>query len=201
MLVASDDKTGALVGYTAGLPFVGPTHLDDLPDEGYDAMIQAGVDAVDTKLTPNLFGAIVIGVAPKHRGTGLAGRLTKALCGLAYQNGYYDLVMPVRPANKSMEPHTPMAEYIQKRREDGQLHDPWLRLHERLGAKIIKVCPSSMTLHAPVSEWVRLTGINFEKSGTYVVPGALVPLEIDLEKPDAVMLEPNVWMHYDLRPR
>jgi hypothetical protein len=32
------------------------------------------------------------------------------------------------------------------------------------------------------------------ESGTYVVPGALVPIEIDRERDEGVYVEPNVWM-------
>jgi hypothetical protein len=34
------------------------------------------------------------------------------------------------------------------------------------------------------------------RDGTYVVPGALVPVEIDRERDEGVYVEPNVWMHH-----
>jgi hypothetical protein len=38
------------------------------------------------------------------------------------------------------------------------------------------------------------------ESGVYIVPGALVPIEIDREQDEGVYVEPNVWMvHLPLR--
>ena len=36
--------------------------------------------------------------------------------------------------------------------------------------------------------------MRFPDSGSYVVPGALVPVEIDLERDEGLYREPNVWM-------
>ena len=34
----------------------------------------------------------------------------------------------------------------------------------------------------------------FPETGAYVVPGALVPVEIDRERDEGLYVEPNVWM-------
>jgi hypothetical protein len=44
---------------------------------------------------------------------------------------------------------------------------------------------------AVVEEWA---GMSFPESGSYVVPGALVPVEIDRERDEGLYVEPNVWM-------
>ena len=74
------------------------------------------------------------------------------------------------------------------------LFDPWLRLHERLGAKLLRVAPASMTVEGTVAEWEEWAGMAFPESGDYPVPGALVPVEIDRERDRGVYVEPNVWM-------
>ncbi len=40
--------------------------------------------------------------------------------------------------------------------------------------------------------------MRFPESGTYSVPGALRPIEIDVEADRGVYVEPNVWMHHKL---
>jgi hypothetical protein len=199
ILIIFDDVSDEPVGYAGALTFVGPADLADLPDDGYDALIEQAFEARDHHLTPTLFGATVIGIRLDRRGQGLSEILAKALCDRARQGGFSDLVIPVRPTQKADEPLTPMADYVQKRRGDGLPQDPWIRLHARLGARIIKVCPTSMTLRAPVADWEAATGMRFDQSGPYAVPGGLAPLHVDLERGEGLLLEPNVWMHYDLR--
>ena len=199
VLIIVDDTTHEPVGYAGGVPFVGPACLADLPDDGYDAVIEGAFNALDNHLAPTMFAALVIGIAPSRQRQGLGEVMTKALCNLARQSGFSDFVLPVRPTQKAREPRTSMANYIRKRREDGLPQDTWIRLHTRLGASIIKVCPASMTMRAPLSAWEEATGMTFAKSGLFEVAGGLAPLQVDLEKGEGVLIEPNVWMHFDLR--
>ena len=46
---------------------------------------------------------------------------------------------------------------------------------------------------AELEEW---TGLALLESGSYVVPGALVPVEIDRERDHGAYREPNVWMRH-----
>jgi len=40
--------------------------------------------------------------------------------------------------------------------------------------------------------------MRFPDSGSYVAPGALVPVEIDRESDRGLYVEPNVWMRHRL---
>ena len=60
----------------------------------------------------------------------------------AVRAGLDALLAPVRPTLKERYPLTPTERYLSWRRDDGQLFDPWLRVHERLGAEILGVCPA-----------------------------------------------------------
>ena len=71
---------------------------------------------------------------------------------------------------------------------------PWLRTHERLGAEIVKVAPQSTSAPGSVAEWEEWAQMAFPETGAYVVPGALVPVEIDRERDEGLYVEPNVWM-------
>jgi hypothetical protein len=110
------------------------------------------------------------------------------------EHGLDMLIAPVRPNLKHNYPLTPMERYIEWRRADGSLLDPWLRTHERLGAEIAKVAPESSRVPGTVAQWEEWAGMAFPESGSYVVPGALVPVEIDRERDEGLYVEPNVWM-------
>ncbi len=53
-----------------------------------------------------------------------------------------------------------------------------------------------MRISGSVTDWEGWTGMRFPDTGSYVVPGALVPVEIDRERDEGVYVEPNVWMHH-----
>ena len=89
-----------------------------------------------------------------------------------------------------------LVRYVEWRRQDGQLLDPWLRVHENAGATLVRVAPESMRISGSVAQWEDWTKLVFPESGTYVVAGALVPVEIDRERDEGVYVEPNVWMHH-----
>ena len=49
---------------------------------------------------------------------------------------------------------------------EGLPFDPWLRVHARAGARIVKVCPESMIIPGTVAEWEEWTEMRFPASGT-----------------------------------
>jgi hypothetical protein len=102
----------------------------------------------------------------------------------------------VRPTWKHRYPLTSIDRYIEWRRADGELLDPWLRAHERMGAEILAVAPESMTIPGTIASWEEWTGMAFPDSGDYVVPGALVPVSVDRERDLGLYVEPNVWMRH-----
>ena len=113
---------------------------------------------------------------------------------LAERHGLRRLIAPVRPSWKERYPLAPIERYITWRREDGQLLDPWMRLHERLGARVATALPHSMRITGTVQEWESWTGLAFPESGAYVFPHGLAPVAIDRESDVGIYWEPNVWM-------
>ncbi|NUR67376.1 MAG: N-acetyltransferase, partial [Streptomyces sp.] len=109
-----------------------------------------------------------------------------------------EVVAPVRPSAKHLEPHTPIEEYAHRVRPDGLPHDPWLRVHARAGATVEAVAPASMTVVGSLEQWRRWTGLPFDTRGDIEVPGALVPVRCEPERGYAVYVEPNVWMRHPL---
>lgn len=105
---------------------------------------------------------------------------------------------PVRPNAKDRYPLIPMERNAAWTRADGLPFDPWMRVHARLGAERLGVCPSSNVVEGSVADWESWTGMAIPESGEFVVPGALVPVRIDRERDLGRLVEPNVWMRHRL---
>jgi GNAT superfamily N-acetyltransferase len=144
---------------------------------------------------PDRLCAIAILIDPDHQGGGLSKAMLEHMRGLAAARGW-DLVAPVRPTLKHRYPLTPIERYMQWRREDGLLFDPWLRVHERAGAELVGPAPDSLISEGTVAELEEWCGLSFPESGSYIVEGGLVPIEIDREQDHGSYREPNVWMRH-----
>ena len=92
----------------------------------------------------------------------------------------------------------PIERYAGWRRPDGQLFDPWMRVHERLGAAVLKPEPLSLRITGTITEWESWTGMTFPDSGDYWFPGGLATVHIDREHDRGSYWEPNVWMRHTL---
>ncbi len=181
-----------------------PLHLDAplsaLPDRGVDwGVAQSLIDHAEGKPANALMGVQVV-VADGHKGKGLSRTATLAMLGLAKRKGIGQVVIPVRPSDKHRFPLIPMADYIEWRREDGLPFDGWLRVHARLGGKVLHICAESMRIPGTIAEWSEWTGLAFPGSGAYVVDGALVPITIDVEADTGVYVEPNLWIVHRTLP-
>lgn len=161
-----------------------------MPAAWRDALGQ-GFDQAD----PDRLCALAILIDPDEQGRGLSRLMLEHMRGLAAEHGW-DLVAPVRPTLKHRYPLTPIERYMHWRRDDGQLFDPWLRAHERLGAELLGVAPDSLVSEGTVADFEKWCGLAFPESGSYVVEGALVPVEIDVDADRGVYSEPNVWMRH-----
>ena len=187
-----DDEREQVVGGGNAIPATWDGDSETLLDTGVDGVVEA--QFADEPETPNVLCALQILIAPELRGQGLSSRMLQRMAEIGRDHGLGTLIAPVRPNLKHSYPLTPIERYIEWRRPDGALLDPWLRTHERLGAEIAKVAPESMRVPNTVARWEEWTELAFPESGSYVVPGALVPVEIDRERDEGLYVEPNVWM-------
>lgn len=186
------------VARSCAVPFAmgGDTGRDALPEDGWDGVIRwAWLDELAGR-TPTHLSALEVGIRPDLRGTGLASVMLEAKRQNAIRLGFSDLVAPVRPNGKHLEPRTPMSEYAFRTRADGLPTDPWLRLHLRAGASIEGVCPRAMTISGTLAEWRSWTDLPFDTSGEVEVPFALNPVQVSVEHDYAVYVEPGVWVHH-----
>lgn len=188
-----DEESDELVAEVNSVPV--SLQLDALPDRGWDEAMERGTAATDPA---TLVSAIQVMIHPEWQGRGLAALCLERMRAAAVAHGFTDLVAPVRPSWKARYPLTPTERYAAWLTPAGLPFDPWLRVHARLGASIVRVCPRSMTIPATVGEWEERTGLAFPRTGEYVVPGALAPVSIDRETNWGVYVEPNVWVHHRL---
>src|SRR3954454_8956535 len=181
------------------VPFAFPDparRREALPDRGWDQVIRWAHRDELQGVRPTAVSALEIMVAPRLQRHGISQAMLNALRDNARRLGFSALYAPIRPTDKHREPLTPFAEYVARRRANGQPHDPWVRTHLRLGATVLKVAPRSMVIAGTLAEWREWTGLLFERSGIAIVPGALSPVHVSLEQDYAVYVEPNLWIHH-----
>jgi GNAT superfamily N-acetyltransferase len=189
---AVDAGSGTVIGKANAVP----TALDpqSLPGRGWDEAIERSLGDEQ----PTVVSALQINVHPEWRGGGLSARMLAEMRRVAAVHGFAELVAPVRPSCKEHYPLTPMERYAGWVRPDGLPFDPWIRVHVRAGGTIDVVCPQAMTIPGPVSAWEEWTGMVFPDSGRYVVPGALVPVQVDVEGDRGLYVEPGIWIRHRL---
>ncbi|MEA2023750.1 MAG: N-acetyltransferase [Actinomycetota bacterium] len=194
-LVALIDGTVAARAFSAAFSMDVPGR-EALPVDGWDGVVRwAHMDHLTERTATNA-SALEIVVAQDLHGTGIATRMVEAMIRNVDRLGFRELVAPVRPSLKHLEPRTPMRDYVARVRPDGLPEDPWMRIHARLGAETLSVCPTSMTIRGTIDEWAQWTGTAFERNGDADVAGALVPVHVDVDQDHAVYVEPNVWMRH-----
>jgi GNAT superfamily N-acetyltransferase len=188
-LVLWDEERDRVVGHARTLP---AREAEGLPG-GVDDMLVRWFGP-GTRPEPDVLSAMVAVVDRGRQGEGLSRVLLEAMRDLTARQGFSSLIAPVRPTWKDRYPLIPMERYARWVRDDGLPFDPWLRVHARLGAELLEVCHESMRIDGTTSDWEGWTGMTFPEDGSYVVPGALVPVEVRDRRGSYV--EPNVWMRH-----
>jgi GNAT superfamily N-acetyltransferase len=195
MLDTEHDRMAAMGN---SLPFHWEENVSALPEGGWDWVFLKAIEDHKKGVAPNIQSAIQIAIHPDYRSQGLSTKMVGAMRTIGQAQGFRYLVAPVRPNQKSQYPLISIDDYIKWTNEEGLPFDAWLRVHARVGAKIIKPCHEAMTIRGTRAEWEAWTGMKFPQSDQYYVPGALNPMEINIEKDEGVYCEPNVWMVHDL---
>jgi hypothetical protein len=182
---------GEILARARSLPVRWDGTTEDLPD-GIDGAIARGFDEGGA----NVLCALVIMIPRDAQSRGISAAALAAMRDLAARHGLGALIAPVRPNWKERYPLVPIERYAQWRRDDGLLFDPWLRVHERLGATVVKPEPRSLRITGTVDEWEGWVGIEFPESGDYWFPHGLSTLAVDRSANVGRYWEPNVWMRH-----
>ena len=105
-------------------------------------------------------GALMIAVRPDRQGGGHAGTMLGAMRALAQGSAAFARSSRAsHPTGKAPYALVPIERYSTWTRDDGLPLDPWIRLHVRLGARIVRGVPRSMTIRGTVAEWREWTGL------------------------------------------
>ncbi|MHB1431572.1 MAG: hypothetical protein ACYCVZ_05595 [Streptosporangiaceae bacterium] len=192
ILVLAD---GQVVAGGWGVPVRWDGEAGSLPD-GYDGALADAVNDHENAVPADTLCVMAAAVRADQQGAGLAGRVLTALRERAAAAGLERVIAPVRPALKSRYPTTPMANFARWTRADGLHIDPWIRTHQRLGARILGPAERSMIIEGTVAEWEKWAAMAFPESGEYVVPDALDLVSIDREGDQGRYAETNLWMRH-----
>jgi hypothetical protein len=193
-----DSRTDAVLAHGNSVPFRWDGSLASLPDSA-TALVELARSARGSGTAVTALGALQAVVHVEHQGRGLSRRVLETMAGLADQQLLADLFAPIRPTQKELYPLIDMEAYATWGRSDGLPHDPWMRVHHQLGAKAVGTPRAWSTVTGSRAQWEAWTSMSFPQTGTYVIPGGLVPVRIDVEADRGRYEEPHVWMHYRIR--
>jgi len=196
-LYDTENKRVAAMGNS--FPLRWEDSLENLPEDGWDWVFVKAVKDHKQGLSSNYHCAIQAVIHPEYRGHGLSARIIEAVRAVSKAKDLQALIIPVRPSEKSKYPLTSIDDYITWKNEEELPFDAWIRVHVRLGGKIIKTCHESKTIRGTRAEWEEWTGLKFPQSGEYVLADALVPIEMNVERDEGIYIEPNVWMVHKTR--
>lgn len=193
-LALYDTHEGRVAGMANSFPLSWEDRLQNLPEGGWDWAFQKAVEDHKRGVSPTHHCAIQIILRPSYRSQGLSTPMVEAVRSLTKSRGLPSLIIPIRPSEKSAYPLASLDDYITWETKDGLPFDPWLRVHVRAGARIIKVCHEAKTIRGRRAEWEQWTGMEFPQSGQYIIPGALNPITMNIEQDEGIYIEPNVWV-------
>ena len=192
VLVLDDGKVAA-GGW--GVPLSLEDQDEDLPD-GYDGALTRAVANHEAGVPPNAFSFMAAAVHPDYDRKGLAHHVLAALTKRAHAAGITRVFAPLRPTWKHRYPTVPMARYATWTRPDGLSIDPWIRTHQRMGARIVGPAANSMIIPGTVAEWESWADLPLPESGEYVIPDALNLLTVDRDADLAIYREENLWVEH-----
>src|SRR5699024_10908262 len=156
------------IAYGNAIPLYWDGDKASLP-EGWDKVVEKGILDFQNNIQPNSLSALSIVIHPEFRGKGLSERMVNEMKSLAIKSKFKNMVAPVRPSLKSVYRLSQIQEYITWKSIAGTPFDPWIRIHIKAGASIIKVAEKSMVIPDSIKEWEEWTGMKLLSSGSDVI--------------------------------
>jgi hypothetical protein len=196
MTVVEDD---VVVGRAMTIPFAfGNEVRSALPNGGWDVVIRWAAEDQLRGDKPNAVSALEISLDASRRNGGLSRSVLEAVKENCARLGHDVLYCPLRPTEKHRYPTESMADYAQRRRNDGLPQDPWIRVHVRAGAEIVSVADHATTIVGSLDDWREWTDLPFDSDADVIVEGGLVPVVVSQARNVGVYVEPNVWVRHRL---
>ncbi|WEG14394.1 hypothetical protein PU629_08570 [Pullulanibacillus sp. KACC 23026] len=196
-IVVTNEETGEPMATGNSLLLHWDGTLEDLP-EGWDDAILRSYEAIQKGHVLNTICALAVVINPKFRRLGLSERVLSEMKKKAEVHGVERFIVPVRPSKKAQHPYVSMEDYIHWKTEKGEPYDPWLKVHCKIGGKILTICHQSMYIDGTIEEWEQWTNLKLTQQTECLIPTGLVPLKIEHEHDYAYYVEPNVWVEHPL---
>jgi len=193
LILTDDHDQLAATGW--GVPITWSGEASELPSSFADVLRQS-IEVHHGSSLANTFVICGAVVHPLLKGSGAAASLIGALCDTAAAHHFDNVVAPVRPTLKHLYPLLDIDAYAAWVRDDGMPWDPWLRLHVRIGGRVISLAREAQTMTDTVSRWEEWTGLEIPVSGDYIIPKGMAPLRIDKDADLGTYVEPNIWVRH-----
>ncbi|MBV9143284.1 MAG: hypothetical protein JO115_20600 [Pseudonocardiales bacterium] len=193
------DGAGRVIAAANGVPLCWAGPYAKLP-LGYDDVLMQAVDGAPRRSDgPNWATCLLsISVHRDYRGGSIPERLLTESLRRAKDRDHPGIIIPLRPTKKPDYPLIPIEEYAAWQKPGSvDPFDPWLRTHVRAGGRVLGFAKRSLVIRQPVQRWSELLGTPLPGPGRYVVPGALVPIEVDINR-FGTYVEPNIWVWHSI---
>jgi len=202
---ASDTATGELIGHGVTTRINWDQSLDNLPN-GWQGAVRASYQNLQVGSTePNTLVGLFIRIEDNFRQHGWAGNVIEQMKSVGRAAKISSLIIPLRPPSRYQKEYAamPLAEFAALKRDDGQPRDHWVRLHVRLGAKIIGVCGASHQHAFPLKDFYQqIPSPPITQSGYALVQqrdGEWYNVYVDLEREFVLINQGCVWVQHPLR--
>ena len=203
-IVFVDAAGNELIGHGVTTRIDWDQNVDHLPD-GWQGAVRASYQdvCVDHKQPNTLVGLFIL-VEDRFRQHGWANNIIEEMRRLGRTRSMASLIIPLRPPLRYQKEYAdmPMTEFAALKREDGQPTDHWIRLHTRLGAKIIGVSDASHQHALPLKDFYRQIAANpIARSGYTLVQqrdGGWYKAYVDLEHEFVLIRQGCVWVQHPL---
>jgi hypothetical protein len=193
VMLVDESDTPVATGWGVPISWLGD--VADLPSSFADVLRRA-IEVHDSGSEANTFVICGAVVDPGRKGSGTATELIRALSSTGQAQGMTRVLAPLRPTRKHLYPLFSIEDYASWVRDDGLPFDPWLRLHVRMGARVIALAREAQTMTGTVRDWEEWTGISLPVSGEYIIPQGMSVLSIDRDTNLGTYVESNIWVQH-----
>ena len=186
-------------GVTARMPWSGEATA--LPRGWQGAVREVYQNAVGRRATCNTLVGLFIKVEDDFRGSGWAAEMIRRMKATVARCGLSALIIPLRLPRRYEKQYAdiPFEEFAQLRREDGEYLDHWLRLHVRLGARVIGSCDTSHQHAMHLDDlYQQVECDRVEHTGYHLVQwnGEWYRAFVDVERRFALIDQGCVWVQH-----
>ncbi len=204
-IILVDQGGGELIGHGVTTRIDWDQDLSHLPD-GWQGAVRASYQCAQVeRKKPNTLVGLFILIEDKFRKHGWARNVIEEMRRLGRARGLASLIIPLRPPLRYEREYAEMTigEFAQLRRGDGEHPDHWIRLHTRLGAKVIGVSERSHQHALPLKDFYeQIPAPRIAQSGYVLVQqrdGGWYRVYADLERELVVIYQGCVWVQHPLR--